>query len=90
MSSVKIEFRCTEDEKKRVYEMADRMGMSVKDFMLNSTIYKKGRSSFGRREKAAFQRMKTSLNKIDSGIDAGQETQKIIAEVRTICQSLKL
>lgn len=90
MSSVKIEFRCTEDEKKRVYEMADRMGMSVKDFMLNSTIYKKGRSSFGTREKAAFQRMKTSLNKIDSGIDAGQETQKIIAEVRTICQSLKL
>lgn len=90
MGSVKIEFRCTEDEKKKVYGMADRMGMSVKDFMLNSTIYKKGRSSLGTREKAAFQRMKTSINKIDSGIDTEQETQKIIGEVRTICWSLKL
>lgn len=90
MSSVKIEFRCTEDEKKKVYEMAGRMGMGVKDFMLNSTIYKKGRSSLGTREKAAFQRMKTSLNKIGSGIDAEQETQKIIGEVRTLCWSLKL
>lgn len=73
MSSVKIEFRCTADEKKRVYEMADRMGMSVKDFMLNSTIYKKGRSSLGTREKAAFQRMKTSLNKIGSGVSANDK-----------------
>ena len=33
MSRAKIEFRCTADEKKRVYEIAGRMGMSVKDFM---------------------------------------------------------
>lgn len=88
MGHVKIEFRCTDDEKKKVYEMAGRMG--VKDFMLNSTIYKKGRSSLGTREKAAFQRMKTSINKIGCGIDAEQETQKIIGEVRTLCWSLKL
>lgn len=88
MSRVKIEFRCTEDEKKRVHEMAGRMGMSVKDLMLNSTIYKRGRSSLGTREKAAFQRMKTSINKIDSGIDEGQEMQKIIEEVKQLCQSL--
>lgn len=89
MSRAKIEFRCTSDEKKRVYEMAGRMGMSVKDFMLNSTIYQKGRSSLGTREKAALQRMKTSINKIDSGIDVEQETQKIIGGVRELCQSLK-
>ncbi len=90
MSRAKIEFRCTADEKKRVYEIAGRMGMSVKDFMLNSTIYQKGKSSLGTREKAAFQRMKTSLNKIGSGIDTEQETQKIIGEVKELCQSLKL
>lgn len=90
MSRAKIEFRCTEDEKKKVHEMAECKGMSVKGFMLNSTIYPKGRSSLGTREKAALQRMKTSINKIDGGIDEGQETQKIIEEVRTLCRSLKL
>lgn len=89
MGNTKIEFRCTKEEKKRVYEMADRMGISVRDFMLNSTINKRGRGSLGTREKAAFQRIKTSLNKIDSGIDVEQEKQKIMEEVRELCRSLK-
>lgn len=89
MSNTKIDFRCTEDEKKKVYDMADRMGVGVKDFILNATIYKRGRSSLATKEKASIQRMKTSVNKIEGGIDVEQETKKIIEEVKELCQSLK-
>lgn len=44
MAKTKTEFRCTEEERKKVYDMAGRHGQSVKDCMLNTTIYKRGRS----------------------------------------------
>ncbi len=89
MKNVKIEFRCTEEEKKRAYDMAERHGQSVKDLMLGGTIYKRGRSGVNAREKASIQRMMTSLNKIDSGLDVTEETGKIIREARELCQYLK-
>ncbi len=89
MKNVKIEFRCTEEEKKRAYDMAERHGQSVKDLMLGGTIYKRGRSGLNAREKASIQRMMTSLNKIDSGLDVTEETGKIIREARELCQYLK-
>ena len=57
--------------------------------MLNSTIKKRGRCGLDTMQRAAVQRMKTSLNKIDAGIEVPGETQKIIEEVRELCQSLK-
>lgn len=89
MKNAKIEFRCTEEEKKRAYDMAERHGQSVKDLMLGGTIYKRGRSGLNAREKASMQRMMTSLNKIDSGLDVTEETGKIIREARELCQYLK-
>ena len=58
--------------------------------MLNSTINKRGRCGLDADQKSAVQRMKTSLNKIESGIDVPEETDKIIKEARELCQSLKL
>lgn len=90
MKDVKIGFRCTEEEKKKLYEMAERKGMKLGDYVLNATIYKRGRSGLDADQKSAVHRMKTSLNKIESGIDVPQETDKIIKEARELCQSLKL
>ena len=81
MAKTKIEFRCTEEERKKVYDMAERHGQSVKDCMLNATIYKRGRSGLNTYQKAAVQRMKTSLNKMEKGIDVAEETEKIIKEL---------
>ena len=90
MKGAKIEFRCTEEEKKKLYWMAESREMKLGDLVLNSTIYKRGRSGLGAVQKSALQRMKTSLNKIGSGIDVPEETDKIIKEARELCQSLKL
>lgn len=90
MKGAKIEFRCTEEEKKKLYRMAESKGMKVGDLVLNSTIYKRGRCGLDTDQKSAVQRMKTSLNKIGSGIDVPGETDKIIKEARELCQSLKL
>lgn len=89
MKNTKIEFRCTEEERKKAYDMAERHGQSLKDLMLGGTIYKRGRSGLGTKEKASIQRMMTSVNKIDSGLDVVEETEKIIKEARELCQSLK-
>ena len=43
-SDTKIEFRCKSKERERVKKNAEKQGMSVGDYLLNSTIYKKGRS----------------------------------------------
>jgi len=85
----KIEFRCTDKEKERVYKKADRQGLSVKDYLLNSSIYKRGRSGFNTVQKAALCRIATSLNKIDNGVEIQKETEKIIEECRELCLSLK-
>ena len=90
MKNFKVEFRCTEEEKKKLYDLAGRKGQKVGDFVLNSTINKRGRSGLGTDQKSAIHRMKTSLNKIESGIEDAKETEKIIKEVRGLCQSLKL
>jgi len=90
MKNVKVEFRCTEKEKKKLYDMAERKGLKAGAYVLNSTIYKRGRSGLDADQKSAVHRMDTSLNKIDSGIDVPQETEKIIKEARVLCQSLKL
>lgn len=90
MKDVKVEFRCTEEEKKKLYDMAERKGLKLGDFVLNSTINKRGRCGLDADQKSAVQRMKTSLNKIESGIDVPEETDKIIKEARELCQSLKL
>lgn len=89
MKNTKIEFRCTEEERKKAYDMAERHGQSLKDLMLGGTIYKRGRSGLGTKEKASIQRMMTSVNKIDSGLDIAEETEKIVKETRELCQSLK-
>lgn len=89
MKNTKIEFRCTEEERRKAYDMAERHGQSLKDLMLGGTIYKRGRSGLGTREKASIQRMMTSVNKIDSGLDIAEETEKIVKEARELCQSLK-
>ena len=90
MKGARVEFRCTEEEKKKLYGLAERKGLKVGDFVLNSTINKRGRSGLDADQKSAIQRMKTSLNKIGSGIDIPEETDKIIKEARELCQSLKL
>lgn len=90
MKDVRVEFRCTEDEKKRLYGMAKRRGQKVGDYVLGATINKRGRCGLDTMQRAAVQRMKTSLNKIGDGIDVPQETEKIIKEARELCQSLKL
>ena len=90
MKDAKIEFRCTEEEKKKLYGMAESKGMKVGDLVLNSTIYKRWRCGLDTDQKSAVQRMKTSLSKIGSGIDVPEETDKIIKEARELCQSLKL
>ena len=90
MKGAKIEFRCTEEEKKKLYGMAESREMKLGDLVLNSTIYKRGRSGLDASQKSAMHRMKTSLNKIGSGIEVEKETGKIIKEVRDLCQSLKL
>ncbi len=89
MKSTKIEFRCTEEERRKAYDMAERHGQSIKDLMLGGTIYKRGRSGLNTREKASIQRMMTSVNKIDSGLDIAEETEKIVKEARELCQYLK-
>lgn len=89
MKSIKIEFRCEEKEREKVYAQADKQGLSVKDYMLNSTIYRRGRSGLNTREKAAMCRIKTSLNKIDSNIEVERETAKIIEECKELCQYSK-
>ena len=55
-SDTKIEFRCKSKERERVKKNAEKQGMSVGDYLLNSTIYKKGRSGLNTREKAASQK----------------------------------
>ena len=87
MKNVKVEFRCTEKEKKKLYDMAERKGLKAGAYVLNSTIYKRGRSGLDADQKSAVHRKDTSLNKIDSGIDVPQETEKIIKEARVLCQS---
>lgn len=85
----KIEFRCTEEEKKRLKKYAEKRGMSVRDYVLNSTIYKRGRSGFNTREKACICRIKTSLNKINSGICVEKETKRLFEECEELCQYSK-
>lgn len=87
MKNIKIEFRCTEEEKKRVYKQADNQGKSVRDYILDSTIYKRGRSGLNTKQKAALCRIKTILNKVDSGVGGSEEMQKMLEEVRELCQS---
>ncbi len=37
MKNVKVEFRCTEEEKKKLYDMAERKGLKAGAYILNST-----------------------------------------------------
>ncbi len=90
MKDAKVEFRCTEEEKKKLYGMAERKGMRLGNFVLNSTINKRGRCGLDTMQRTAVQRMKTSLNKIDAGIEVQEETEKMLEEVRELCRSLKL
>ncbi len=90
MKDAKVEFRCTEDERKKLYDMAERRGLKLGDYVLNSTINKRGRCGLDTIQRSAVQRMKTSLNKIDAGIGVLEETQEMIKEVRELCRSLKL
>ena len=54
MKGAKIEFRCTEEEKKKLYGMAESREMKLGDLVLNSTIYKRGRSGLGAVQKSAL------------------------------------
>ena len=49
MKSTKIEFRCTEEERRKAYDMAERHGQSINVLMLGGTIYKRGRSGLNTR-----------------------------------------
>ena len=89
MSRTKIEFRCTEEEWTKVRALSDNQNLSVKDYLLNATIYKRGRSGLNTREKACICRMKTSLNKIDDGICSEEEVKKLIEECKELCQYSK-
>lgn len=89
MTGTKIEFRCTEEERKKVKKYAEKHNMGVKDYVLNSTIYKKGRSGFNTREKACICRMRTILNKINSNIHTEEETKKLVEECEELCQYSK-
>lgn len=92
MKNVKIEFRCTEEEKKRAYDMAERHGQSVKDLMLGGTIYKRGRSGVNAREKAPIQRMMTSLKRKRTrwwrNASPGMRQCSAFTGVRTTCISI--
>lgn len=90
MRRIKIEFDCTEEERRRVKKQADKLNLTVRNYMLDSTIYKKGRSGLNTREKACMCRIRTSLNKIEDGIDVDNEIRKIIEECEELCQYSKL
>ena len=87
--NTRIEFRCSKEEREKVRERANREGLSVKDYFLKHTIYKRGRSVLKAEEKASVCRIRTCLNKISEGIDESGNTQKILAECEWLCQSLK-
>lgn len=89
MSRTKIEFRCTEEEKRKLHKYAEKQHASVKDSVFNATIYKKGRSGFNTREKACIARMKTHINKIDSELNVEEEIKKLIEECKELCQYSK-
>lgn len=84
----KIEFRCSEEEKQRVRKNADRKGESVKEYVLNSTIYARGRKGISGRFKSAICRIDTTLNKIQDGIDVEKEMKKLVEECEELCQYL--
>lgn len=89
INRTKIEFRCTEEERKRLKKYAEKRGMSVRDYVLNSTIYKYGKSGLNTREKACICRIETSLNKINSGICVEKETKRLFEECEELCQYSK-
>lgn len=89
MGRIKIEFDCTEEERCKVRKNAARQGLSTKDYMLNATIYKKGRSGLNTREKACICRISTSLNKINDGICVMDEIRKMKEECEDLCQYSK-
>ena len=91
MSGVRIEFRCSEEEKEKIQKRADREGMTKGEFLMSQTIYKRGRgrSMLRRKEKACICRMCTCFNKIEAGIQKEENRNQIIEECKILCQSLK-
>ena len=85
----KIEFRCSEKERRKVKEKADKAGVSIGTYLLNATIHRRGRSGFNAQEKACVCRIKTCLNQIEEGLDCENNTKKIIEECKDLCQYLK-
>ncbi len=87
--NTRIEFRCTEEEREKVREKAKREGLSVREYLLKHTIYKRGRSGLKAEEKASVCKIRTCLNKISDGIDEKENIQGILEECERLCQSLK-
>lgn len=87
--SARIEFRCSVEERSKVEERAGREGLSTGQFLLNHSIYKRGRRRLKAEERACLCKMRTYLNKISDGVDEIENTQKVLEECGKICQFLK-
>lgn len=91
MSQTRIEFRCSEEEKKKVEEKAGKVGLRTGRYLLSESIYKRGnrRSGLRVKDRASICRISTCLNKISDGIEIEESKEQIIKECKELCQYLK-
>lgn len=87
--STRIEFRCSLEERRKIEAGARKKGQTVGKYLLDQSIYRRGRSSLKTEEKICLCRMRTYLNGIEDGINEEENIQKILEECRGLCQSLK-
>lgn len=91
MSETRIEFRCSEKERKMVNEKAKKAKMTPGQYLLSQTIYQRGRGRSGlkAKERESLCRICTYLNKISDGIKKEENRDKIIEECKALCQYSK-
>lgn len=91
MSETRIEFRCSEKERKRVNEKAKKAKLTPGQYLLSQAIYQRGRGRSGlkAKERESLCRICTCLNKISDGIKKEENRNQIIEECKALCQYSK-
>lgn len=91
MSETRIDFRCSEKERKMVEERAKKAKLTKGRYLLSQAIYQrgKGRSGLKAKERESFCRICTCLNKISDGIKKEENRNQIIEECKELCRYSK-
>lgn len=91
MSMTRIEFRCSDEERKQIEEHAKKAKLTTGRYIIRETLYgrRKGRNRLKAEDRESICRICTYLNKISDGIEIEESKEEMIKECKKLCRYSK-